>query len=93
MKEDIKGWIDLYKFMYNYKGTVGTSMVAFTIWYQSGLSGAFLFLGIILMIVGVIAVIAKAVNPWKIIFGIAWDVDGVRLMAAGVLDVGVSARV
>ncbi len=54
--------IELYKFLCYHRGTTGTVMVTSTIWYNYGMSSAFLFLGIIFMIVGAIMVICKEMD-------------------------------
>lgn len=62
MKEDVKNCINIFKFIYNHKGTVGTIMVASSIWYEFGLSSMLLFLGIIFMIVGGLVALVTAAN-------------------------------
>ncbi len=54
--------IELFKLLYYHKGTTGITMVMITIWHEFGLSDAFLFLGIVLMIVGVVEIIRKAID-------------------------------
>lgn len=54
--------IELFIFLYYHKGTTGITMVMLAIWHEFGLSDAFLFLGIVLMIVGVVDIIVKAID-------------------------------
>lgn len=54
--------IEIIKSLYKYKGSVGTTLVALTIWVEFGVMDTLLFLGIVLMITGVITIIAKSME-------------------------------
>lgn len=58
----MKEYNELFKYLYAHKGTVGTIIVTLEVWSEFGFLSAVSFLGIVLMVCGGIATIAKAMD-------------------------------